>query len=208
MTFITIYAYILEVEQKNREMKKTKTIVPIYKKGYMTLGNRPSRSEYDPSTDAAIRVFDTIHLPVVTIEIGGRIFTEIDPTWNRYDPDTLLDQVTRKLSANGFQANSNKLFTGKFAQYDPIKGLEIEWEPASHYLQELAEKLAADEIEKDAGRTRNSDRVSYWFWHESWKGYEQCLVPKTVKHVKSLEVKTSPEILNDWFITQLEPFVT
>lgn len=196
-------------------MKNQKTIVPVYKKGYMTLGNRPSRSEYDPSTDAAIRVFDTIHLPVVTIEIGGRIFTEIDPCYTRNNPEALLDQVFTRLRVQGFEGNYDKLFTGKFAQYDPVKGLEIEWRPASHYIQEQADKLAREELVRDSWRDEmgsyscrdTTDRVGFWFWHESWKGYERCLVPKTVKHVESLEVRTSPRILNDWFSKQLEPHI-
>lgn len=188
-------------------MKYQKTIVPVYKKGYMTLGSRPSRSEYDPSTDAAIRVFDTIHLPVVTVEISGKIYTEIDPCYTRNNPEALLDQVFTRLRVQGFEGNYDKLFTGKFAQYDPVKGLEIEWRHSSHYIQELAEKRAAQEIEEDAGRTRYGDREDYWFWYESWKGYEKCLVPKTVKHVESLEVRTSPRILNDWFSKQLEPHI-
>lgn len=173
----------------------------------MTKGSRPSRSEYDPSTDAVIRVFDTVHLPVVTVEIGGKIYTEIDPCYTRNDPEALLDQVFTRLRVQGFEGNYDKFFTGKFAKYDPVKGLEIEWMPASYYIQELAEKRVAEEIEEDAGRTRYGDREDYWFWHESWKGYEKCLVPKAIKHVESLEVRTSPRILNDWFSTQLEPYI-
>ncbi len=188
-------------------MKYQKTIVPVYKNGYMTLGGRPSRAEYDPVTDAAIRVFDTVHLPIVTVEIGGKIYTEIEPCWNRRDPEALLSQAVGRLSANGFHANSGKLFTGKFAKNDPVKGLEIEWRPASHYIQELAEKLAQEELEEDPDRFIDEDRVGFWFWHESWKGYEKCLVPGTVKHIESLEVKTSPRILNNWFSTQLEPYI-
>lgn len=166
---------------------------PLFFRGYLKRHVRQDAMAYDPDNDAAVRIFETPHGSLITVEIGGQIeiFHDIDT-----HPDTWLEYIIGKLVAKGFTSNGyGKLFGGKFRTQDPVRGVEVAWE--SVYVK----------IERDARAEYDRDMLDpnikkpllpfeYYLDRNDWYpngGY----IPTKVTHLNTLEVRTSPIILNN-----------
>ena len=146
---------------------------------------------YDSSTDAAVWVFETKYGIIITVEIGGQIEVFHD---NFTCPETYFEYRIKKLMEKGFKSNNQKLFSGKFTKEDPVCGIEVVWEP----VYKKVERDAKEEYDRDMADPRVKkplQDMAYYLYINDWYpngGY----LPVTVSHLTTLEIRTSPEVLD------------
>ena len=112
------------------------------------------------------------------------------------------DTSFRNLNPWGFVSNQGKLFHGKFRNEDTVKGISVVWE--SSY--EKVRRSAQEEYNRDYDDPEVDKPLWPFEYYLSYNdpGTYGYGVPASVEHLDSLEVRTSPDVLNNTLQSAME----
>lgn len=222
MTLYTKYVYILadlncvlsKISTTNHELilkdhPEITTSAPL-KFGLTDSGYLLSQSNklgvFDAESDFAVRVFDTLYGPIVTFERDGRLEFFHD---HSCDYRTVLNNLIQKFKReHNLVTNGQDMFRGKFRHRDSVVGIEVEWESGRAFVLRTAkEQFERDSRESDSSRQQLAPLEQYVWWNE-FPNCDKAYVPVTVRHITSLNIKTSPTVLNDGLARAMEHMET